>query len=217
MKKTITTVLAVVMVFAMMTMFTGCGNDNSTLIGTWKADVNLASTVNKNLGDLGEMAEYLTLENFNVTMVLTFKSDDTFHMTIDEASVETAFSGLMEDLEAGVMRMMEDELAELGLDMTVEEMLAASGMSIDSLMEEAFAALDQEELIKSVVEESTSEGKFLAKDGKLCMSAGLEYNVDPACYEVYTLQDDTLTLVENVGDDTMDLTDMYPLVFKKAA
>lgn len=217
MKRMIAVLLALVMVVSMV----GCSSgDADKLVGTWEADVNLSSTISEMLDSLGQdSAEYFDFSDFSVTMVITFNDDGTYAMTLDEASTQAAFDGLMEDVEAGMVKMLEAQIAENGLDMTVDELLEASGMNLDDLMAEMKTSFADEDIISDMVDESTTEGNFEAKDGKLYLSDGKDFAVDEAIYDTYVLDGDTLTLQEHVGDDAAvseALEDtMYPITFEK--
>lgn len=216
MKRTIALVLTVIMAVLMLA---GCSGEQAKLVGTWKAEANLAEGVEQAmLGELGEDAAYFSIENFTVNFVLVFNSDGTYSMTVEEDSVQTAFDALMTDMEAGMVKMLEDQIAQMGLEMSVEDMLAASGMTLESMMDDLRQSLEDEGIIEEMIEESTDEGRFKAKDGKLYMSAGLEYGVDENVYDTYTLDGDILTLVTHVGGEEkeQDLVQyVYPLVFNK--
>lgn len=214
MKRIIAAVLALVMMLALV----GCGQTEAEkLVGTWTADVDMSSMTNELLASMGEGAEeYFTFEGFSVTLVMTFNEDGTYSSTIDQASAEAAVDSLMVTLEDGMVKMLEDQLAAAGLAMTVDEMLAASGMT----MEDVLAAVDTSSLVTEMTEGAATEGKFEAKDGKLFLSDGLDYEVDEAVYDTYELDGNSLTLLEHVGaesDEEQLVADgMYPVTLTKA-
>ena len=151
-------------------------------------------------------------------MVLQFNSDGTFSMTLDEASIDAALNSVLQSVKDGTIAMLEAQIAEYGMEMSVEEMLAASGTDLDTLMAEMEAQMNLPGLAAQIISEAAGEGKYDAKDGKLFLSAGLDYLPDPECYEVYTLEGNVLTLVEYVGTDSDGSFDgLYPLNFNKVA
>lgn len=215
MKKTISLLLIAVMLCGMLA---GCGSKEAdALVGTWKADVDMAEALGEYVGDLGELEQYFTMDDFTVSMILVFNDDATYSMTLDRNSAEIAINGLIEDMKGAVYAMLEDQIAQMGLEMTVEEMLEASGMDLDALMEQSMAELDMESLIDQMVEEASLKGNYDAKDGKLYLSAGLEYKVDTSTYENYTLDGSTLTLTSAVGVLTDSFEGLYPVAFEKVA
>lgn len=217
MKKVIAIALALMMTVVLMT---GCSlMEQAKLVGTWEAEVDLSEAISQEiLGEVGDLGEYFTVADFKVTYIMELKSDSTYTTTLDEASVATAFDALMEDLMDGMVEFLEAEIENSGLDMTVEEMLTASGSSLDTLKEELKASLEEEDVVEELIEETSEEGRFKVADGKLYMSAGLEYNVDENVYDTYTLDGDKLTLVEHVGEDAEEdeISDLiYPMEFQK--
>lgn len=208
---------SLILVLAMvLCLLAGCGNKEAdALVGTWKADVDMTELISSQMG--ADVSQYITLDSVIFTMVLQFNEDGTFSSELDKASVETALNGVLQNVKDGTIAMLEAEIAGMGLEMTVEEMLAASGMDLDTLMAEMEAQMNLAGLTDQITAEAAGNGKFDAKDGKLFMSAGLEYLPDPECYEVYTLEGNVLTLLEYVGDDESGFDGLYPLVFHKAA
>lgn len=219
MKKAIAITLALVMAVVMMT---GCSlMEQAKLVGTWEAETDLSEAISQEiLSEVGDMSEYFTVTDFKVTYVMELRSDGTYTIMMDEASANAAFDALMEDLMDGMVEYLEAEIEKSGLDMTVEEMLAASGSSLEALKEELVSSIEEQDLVEDLIEESSEEGRFKAADGKLYMSAGLEYNVDENVYDTYVLDGDKLTLVEHVGDDAEEdeINDLiYPMEFQKVS
>lgn len=211
-------IFAIALALVMMLSLAACGQtDADKLVGTWTSDLDMSSVTNEMLAAMGEGAEeYFTFENFTVTLVMTFNEDGTYSTTVDEASVEAAVDSLMATVEDGMVKMLEAQIAEAGLNMTVDEMLAVSGMTMEDLM----ASVDTSALVTEMTEGSASEGKFKAEDGKLYMSAGLDYEVDEAVYDTYELDGTTLTLTGHVGAETDEeqlvADEMYPVTLTKA-
>lgn len=72
------------------------------------------------------------------------------------------------------------------------------------------------EMANYLNEEFAAEGNYETKDGKLYLSDGKEYQVDPEIYEVYTIEGDKMTFVESVGGDADDdMAELYPLEFQR--
>ena len=211
MKKVISLLLVVVMLCAVLT---GCGNQEAkALVGTWKADLDMSELMSQQMGS--DMAEYVTLNDVVFTMVLSFDDEGVFEVALDEASVNAALEKVLQSVKDGTYAMLQDQMDEMGLDMSVEEALEASGTDLDTVMAEVEAQMDLSAMAEQVISETNGTGNFEAEDGKLFMSAGLDYKPDPACYEVYTLEGDVLTLLEYVGDDSSAFNGLYPLVFHK--
>lgn len=216
MKKNMTKVLSVVLVLAMVLMLGGCGaSDKDALLGTWQAKLDMTDLFNESLlaGTGEEMGAYMKVEDFTLTVNLTFNSDDTYAMVLDETALDATVAGLRSDLQAGLEQYFADYIAAAGMEMSVEDMLAASNTSMEELMDQIVT----QELIDTLVSDIASEGKFKAKDGKLYLSAGLEYEVDPNVYETYELNGTSLTLKEYISTEEVDdiTKSMYPMNFTK--
>ena len=213
MKKVMSMLMVVVLVLAMMTMFAGCGNDADKLVGTWTSEVDMTQIINEELAADPTLAGFFTINDFRIVMIMTFNEDGTYCSTVDAESVTTAMEGLLDDMETGIVAMLQAELDASGLDMSVEDMLAMSGMSMEDLMAEMKIALENEGIVEQVTAEATMEGNYEVKGDKLFLSDGLEYDVDPAIYEVIELDGNTMTWIENVGSDELGL---YPIMFTKS-
>ena len=214
MKKLISLLLVAAMICCVMA---GCGGSKEAqaLVGTWKADVDTTELMTETMG--ADMAEFVTLEDVVFTMVFKFNSDGTYSVTLDEASVQVALEGVLQAVKDGTVAMLEAQIAEYGMDMSVEDMLAASGTDLDTVFAQMEEQMNLPALAAQTIAEASHEGKYDAKEGKLFLSAGLDYLPDPECYEVYTLEGNVLTLLEYVGDDDGNFDGLYPLIFNKVA
>ena len=211
MKKALCLMLTLVLVVCALT---GCSNEAGKLVGTWEGQINMTDLLMDALG--AEFGELITLGDVIFTMSITFNKDGTYKAELDRDSVETAFDGIWSDLEDSLIDMLEQEIAAMGLDISVEEMLEASGMDLDTLMEETLAEIDADSLIDDIVDEASFEGNFKAKGGKLFLSDGYEYQPDPAIYEVYTVSGNTLTFSDPGLEDSA-FVGLYPITFTKVA
>lgn len=213
MKRSASMILMLAMVLC---LFAGCGNQEAdALVGTWAADVDMTQMVSEAMS--AEMAEYVALNDVIFTMRMQFNDDGTFSVSLDKTSVETALEGVLQSVKDGVYAMLEAQIAQTGLEMTVEEMLAASGMDLDAIIADLETQMNLSGLAEQINTDASGNGQYDAKGGKLFLSAGLEYRPDPACYEVYTLDGEVLTLLEYVGDDAGSFDGLYPLQFHKVA
>ncbi len=57
-------------------------------------------------------------------------------------------------------------------------------------------------------------GNYLARGSKLYMSEGPDYRIDPEVYDLFRLEGDELTLLEN---SAADMSGFYPLTMTRAA
>lgn len=197
-------------------LFTGCSKETDALLGTWEGEVNYASYFNQGLAEsAGEaLSQYWQVDEFNLTLVMTFREDGTYSMAVDQEKLDASLEQLKQVLTAGMTEYMEDLIAASGTEMTVDELLESLGISIEDLLDGAIS----DEVINALVAECTFDGNYDAKDGKLYTSAGLEYSIDEGLYETYEVTEDTLTLLSIVSDEDSARLDeaLYPIVLKRA-
>ena len=218
MMKHISRMLSILLLAAMLLMMTGCSaaGDKEKLIGTWTAELDFAELVNEEIAADEEMAQYFVIDEMKLVLTMTFHEDDTYSMAIEEDSVEAAILAMKEDLREGMEAYLLALIEANEMDMTVDQVLAAMGTDMDTLMNEMFS----EESIDAMMAEMgdmNQEGNFKAEDGKLHLSDGKDYAVDENEYEVYELTENTLTLSEGVYEEELGdtLEGMYPVVFTK--
>ena len=206
-------IVSVVLLLAMLLALTACGGgDADKLVGTWKCEMDLAEQINDEMGLDDEMAEYLNFDSFEIVVYMEFNKDGTYSMYADMDTMEESLDAAVEDFADGMAQYLEAMIYEqTGMEMSADEILAMSGVSMDDMLAEAFP----EGMAEEIAEGMTMEGNFEAKDGKLFTSAGLDYDDDPEVYETYELDGSTLTITGYVGDDADDVFGVYPLVFKK--
>lgn len=211
MKKRIALLLCLVMVAAMC--LCACSNEKDAILGSWSGTMDMTEFVNAEMAAADpEMAAYMSLDTFELTFIMTFNEDDTYSMVLDEASAQAEIDVVADKMVQGVLNYMVDMLAEEGVEMTAEEVLAMSGITTEDLKAEFMSSVNLEDMLVEV----NSEGNFEVKDGKLFTSEGLDYAVDPQVYEIYTIEGDTLTIDKgNSADSDGDFA--YPMTFTKIA
>ena len=196
MKKRIALLLSFVLVLSLALCACG-GEKKATLVGTWKANVELAEAFNEEMAAAG-MGDFINLESFALPLVMTFNEDGTGSMTIDQDAMNANIDKLAADLTAGLEAYFTEYFASMGIEMDLDEALAASGMSMDDLVDEFKAEFTGEDAFA----EFTNEFKYKAEDGKLYMSDDLDSEVGTDTYNTYELKGNTLTL--NIGTEEMD-------------
>ncbi len=213
MKKLLCVVLAIVLVMS-MTLLTGCA-PKDPFLGDWTVTIDLAEAINAEFAKEPEAAEYLKATDFTLVLNFSFKEDGTFSIFADEASCTTAMNNLKEDLKKGMENLLVDSMKDSGLDMTIDQILALAGTTLDALIEEAFDEEDFEEILTCF----DTEGKYEAKDGKLFTGEG-DDSIDLTVYETYeVVNNNEIHLTQLVGDVDEETKDMakfiYPMVLKK--
>ncbi|MBE6959683.1 MAG: hypothetical protein E7448_03040 [Ruminococcaceae bacterium] len=210
MKRTICLVLAAIALFTAIAACAGCSKESDALIGIWAGEVNYANYFNQGLNSIaGEgLAEYWAVENFPVTLILTFREDGTYSMTVDEAKLSQTIEDLKKKLTRGLRDFMQDLIDASESTMTVDEFMASMDISAETMIAEAIGP----DVVEALVNECTYEGNYSVKDGKLYTSAALAYQVDKSMYEVYEVTKNTLTFMSVVGGDGDSLLSesLYP-------
>jgi hypothetical protein len=148
------------------------------------------------------------VENFTVTLILTFREDGTYSMTVDQEKLNETIENLKKKLARGLRDFMQDLIDASESTLTVDEFMASMDISVDDMIQEAVGP----EIVEALVNECTYEGNFSVKDGKLYTSAALAYNVDESMYETYEITKNTLTFMSVVGGDGNSLLNesLYP-------
>ena len=237
--------LALLLVLALGLSLAACGGAKSDIVGTWRGKVDMTEyIISKGDADIGavlsdqgvdmpldSIGNYLT--EFAPVCTYVFREDGTYTFTMDEASMQL----VLEAYQAGVetyfryfyAEVLCQTLVELGMAEQVngvEELEAILGVSLDEAISE-MVGMELRDFIGQIVDEELGtaqemagkinrEGKYKAKDGKLWMSSGLEYDVDPELYDLYSISGSTLTIeAGTVSQGEVAL--VYPLVLQKTA
>lgn len=223
MKKLLAKILCLVLALSMM-LVTGCQSENSdekdekkaTIEGTWEAEVDFGEFLCEMLAaDEGtqEFAEYFELDECVLVLQMTFNDDDTYELAVDKDSAEEAADIIRKAFEDCFNEYFKAYLKEAGVDMTVDEMLAASGSSMEALLDEEMGE-DNKEFIE-MFSEMEDGGYYKAEDGKLYTYED-EDDYDEDVYETYELDGDTLTVKESVGEEDDEGNEfIYPMEFKR--
>ena len=235
---------ALLLVLAMVFSLCACGK--SELVGTWEGRVDMTelalSEVDEAMAQLGSslsggrelplVTDYV--ESLTIRYTMVFNEDGTYSTQVTQEDIDamaetmkTGFGGYLRQL---YFVLLCETLYQMGVTQemnTVEDLENFLGLTMDEAIYEALG-MDMEEYIDVLVDESfsasispedlSSSGNFKNKDGKLYLSDGLEYQVDPAYYDLYELEGDTLTLnfgTAPEGDEESEL--FYPLVLHKVA
>lgn len=188
----------------------GCGGgDKEALLGDWETTIDMTQMINdemkSGMGGDQSLMDYFTVEEFSLKLVLSFNEDDTYQLAVDEGALDQSMDKVIEGFRAGTIRYFEDMIESQGLGMTVDEVLAATGTTLDEFLDQLF----DKEVMMSSMGEMESKGTFEAKKGILYL------NDDEPGMEAYELKDGKLTLTGEGVDQDDALFDVYPMVFTK--
>ena len=197
MKKTICVIMTIVMLLSVSYALTGCKSDAEIIIGSWTADINFADAFNTGISSadgMEEMGKYFHISTFTITTTFTFRDDGTYTVSHDQDSITSALESIKGDLRNGIEAYFQDEIKKAGLDMSVSELLAASGQTMDSVMDAMFSGEVMDQLIDEVATQYT--GNYQVNDGKIYMTESTGEEISEEYYDTYKLGKDTLTLLE---------------------
>ena len=209
MKKRISLILILMLV--LMMSLTGCAAEKDKLLGTWKGSFDLSDAINTEItAQDEELGKYLTLEGFTIEITVTFNKDDTYSMSADNSQADVLMESLLTQMEEGLKLYFEDMLKAEGINMSIDEFLAAMGISISDLLKESLP----DNLMTEMLTELERSGKFAVDDGKIFLSESLDSEVDKSIYEIYTIEGNTLTIDAGTALSEDELN-IYPMVFQK--
>ncbi len=177
--------------------FGGCGADESQkLTGSWKCGYNISAFLTQ-----ADETDYFDLEEYKADVIITFNEDGTYTFRFDDASLKTAIAEIKNELVAEsedyIRKIIADQGAiyQLFADSVVQEMSEETEEEIAAMVEELYSELAV-----------TKQGAFLVEDGKI-------YWDDIADeYDLYTLEENTLTIDKPDGTEKDEL---YPITLTK--
>ena len=237
--------LALLLVLALGLSLAACGGAKSDIVGTWRGKVDMTEyIISKGDADIGavlsdqgvdmpldSIGNYLT--EFAPVCTYVFREDGTYTFTMDEASMRLVLEAYQAGVEAYFRyfyaEVLCQTLVELGMAEQVngvEELEAILGVSLDEAISE-MVGMELRDYVSQIVDEEmgtaqtmagkiNSEGKYKVKDGKLWMSSGLEYDVDPELYDLYSISGSTMTIeAGTVSQGEVALA--FPVVLQKIA
>ena len=182
-----------------------------TLVGKWAGSVDLSELLNEAIGGADPtLSQYCNFHDISLVLVMEFDDDGVATLSVDSDSVEKLSETLEVQLTDVIYKYMEALLAESGLGMSVDDLLATQGYTMESFMAESF---DVRELT-SAFTDLNEVGNYLAEDGMLYISDDLSTDAEDVEANPYILEGDTLT-IEATGNEDESEAFMYPLVLKR--
>lgn len=174
------------------------GEAAESIVGTWDTTIDFGGIMAEAMGE-EEAAAYFDLTGLTVDMTFVFNADGTFSLSADEATVTSMVDNLGAAIKNGMTTMLEDLISQQGLNMSVDTLLAMSGMDLDTMIDQLLAQLDPEELVTSL----TADGTYEVREGILYMNGD-----DEPC--AYSIADGVLTLEAPTGVDEEMAKYLFP-------
>ena len=173
-----------------------CGGNDSKedLVGAWSGQVDVMDQVVEGMRVTApEIADELELENFYIPLEMEFRDDNTYIMTVDQEKLDESMDALIQKSVDTIMVYMEQMLKEQGItDMTVDEVLAQSGMDRESftdLMEQSMGNLSS-----SVAQQIQTEGQYRLEGNQMYTSDDKDTEPGSDGATPYTLDGDKLNM-----------------------
>lgn len=175
---------------------TACSSSDpkEKLVGAWSGQVDVMDQVVEGMRVTApEIADELELENFYIPLEIEFRDDNTYIMTVDQEKLDESMDALIQKSVDATMVYMEQMLKEQGItDMTVDEVLAQSGMDRESftdLMEQSMGNLSS-----SVVQQIQTEGQYRLEGNQMYTSDDKDTEPGSDGATPYTLDGDKLNM-----------------------
>ena len=223
MKKRIAAALALAMLTALA--LTACGGKNDKdVIGTWTGDVDCGGIIG---GIVSRAMTWLepesgtetvgdSFKDINLRLVLTLKEDGTYSQSADSDSVRECLQQLNEKLQKIIANQME-RVPSFEKDMQIEDLLENILEEAGTVMGGIVGSSGFTAILDYIAENLEAEGNYLARDGKIYFSSGLDADARDAVPCIYeksgnrwmTIKADRTSGKKNVFQD------FSPLVLKR--
>lgn len=213
-------IVSILVAASMMSVLFGCGSnadnsDKEKFVGTWETSIDLTDAVNEEIQNSldaanADIGEYLNINKFELTLLFEFNDDDTYSLYADESSLDNNIEDLKVDFKDGITAYFEGVIADQGLGMSVDDVLATSGLSLDDLVDECVS----DDMFDGVIDEFAAEGKWKAENGKLYATDGVDEDFAENKYQPYEFTSDGIKLLKAEAEE--DEFGVYPMILKKA-
>ena len=213
MKRVFAIMLSILLVSAMLG---GCSAERK-LRGTWRAEADITSVMQQVLWETWPDSVY-QVENFTVTLELTFRKDGTCSIALQEDSMQAALDQLQVQMQQDFVDNLSKQLTVSDKNVSLGDVLKVTGVELDTLVQDFQENFRQAYFPGELREEMNFNGYFSLEDEKLYISDTAEIDEDSFAFQ-HTLEDGVLTMPMVYGDAPMneDIPAVIaPLQFQKA-
>lgn len=159
------------------------GTALESILGTWEGTIDIAQRLNDMLASDPNVAGFFSLSGFSLDVTVTFSDDGTCTLATDRASATAAMEQALKQMSDSLLSVLLQQLTAAGASISLEEYLASSGTSLDSLLSKFFP-----ESMAGSFKNLDFEAAYEIRDGKLYLTDEAETAHD------YTLNANTLTI-----------------------
>lgn len=172
-------------------MLVGCApSDGKLITGKWKCQADLAAAYKSLLAAADPtVAAHMDLGNFTVGLTVQFEENGTYRIRADEKDVEAGAKQMESAIRKGLAAYMQAETGK-----TMENLLAAAGLTMDQVMEQYFGT----DLAGVMAQNLEWEGTYKLSGGKLIL---LDEEGGRVFEGKYHVDEDVLKLKSGVTTD----------------
>ncbi len=214
MKRTLSAILCLVMVLGIALCMSACGGDSKPSIeGTWKANWDMSEYLNDYLGesmDGSGMEDYFVFSGITLDLIFEFDKEGKAKLYTDESTVDSCVDALVDNMIDGFSEYFDDN-PDLTGGMSFEELLAASGMTVDTFIDSALGG-SKDTLVEQMTSGVENEGYYKLDGNKLYIEDTKEELEKSEEYQEIELKGDKMSMtIENDDSEAGDIS----LTFKK--
>ena len=211
--------ICMILVFSLCLLtLSGCGAKKK-LLGTWECNIDMADQVAQLLADEG-LGGDLPVDDFTVTLQLTFTEDDRFTLTADLQKLTESFAALSKSMGEALLDTLQQQLTEAGLSVDLDDLLGLSSFSSADLTEKLRQSFEEAQFPKKLTEAIALDGFYKVNGDKLLLTSDPEAKLDNI-YFPYKLENNTLTINAHVGESIFPgdhpILISAPLTFTRAS
>lgn len=184
-------------------LLAGCTpSEQKMLEGEWTGKANLSEAYATLLAKADPtLTGHIDIEDFKVELTLQFDEDGNYQWTADQKDVEAGVEKMMDAIGKGLAAYL-----EMQTGMSIDQLLTASGKTMDSLLAEYFDP-NMTQVVKDTLE---SSGTYEIDDGELTLADKDGFVIFEGDCEV---SKNEMELKNGVGSDL--ISNLLPMTFEK--
>lgn len=201
--------LAVVLVIAVFLSLAACNKDDddgASVLGTWEGTMNYGPMV------AAALPVKVQVE-LPVYMTFTFYEDDRYTRTVDQESLADAIHTVIDACMDAISELYQEQ------GISLEDALAAQGMTVEEFREEALSSAELEAMFRLAIADHTAyynyeSGRIYFAETKKAFD---EEEYVECLYVELSDNSITITDIEQNGEKLSEtIPGMFPAVFQKA-